>query len=325
MPTMFVDELKIYAKAGDGGDGVVRWRHLKYKPKAGPAGGNGGNGGSVYARAVRDMNQLAKYTGYTGFEAANGEAGRSLSQYGKNAEDLYIDVPVGSRITDTGRDRVYTLDTEGEMVLLLEGGRGGVGNEHFKSATNQAPEESTPGKLGEAGDFLIEVLLAADVGLIGLPNAGKSTLLNAMTRASSRVGAYPFTTLEPHLGALFEFVLADIPGVIDGAASGKGLGHKFLRHITRTNMLLHVVSLEEPEPLQSYETVRKELVAFAPELGEKEEWVVLSKADLVDDDTLTTIKEIFTTLGKTVYVTAADDDKRVKELQDALVQHLRTR
>lgn len=320
---MFVDELKIYAKAGDGGDGVVRWRHLKFKPRAGPAGGDGGNGGSVYARAVRDMNQLAKYTGYTGFTAASGEAGRSLSQYGKNAEDLYIDVPVGSRITDLDRDRVFTLDTEGQTELLLEGGRGGVGNEHFKSSTNQAPEESTPGKPGEEATILIEVLLAADVGLIGLPNAGKSTLLNTLTRASSRVGAYPFTTLEPHLGALYEFVLADIPGVIDGAASGKGLGHKFLRHITRTNMLLHLVSLAEENPRQGYDTVRNELRSFTPELEEKEEWIILTKADLVEPEVIADVRELFADTKRPVYVISEADDASIKALSDALVQHLR--
>ena len=320
---MFVDELKIYAKAGDGGDGVVRWRHLKFKPKAGPAGGDGGNGGNVYARAVRDMNQLAKYTGYTGFTAASGEAGRSLSQYGKNAEDLYIDVPVGSRITDVDRDRVFELREEGETVLLLAGGRGGVGNEHFKSSTNQAPEESTPGKEGEEATLLIEVLLAADVGLIGLPNAGKSTLLNTLTRASSRVGAYPFTTLEPHLGALYEFVLADIPGVIDGAASGKGLGHKFLRHITRTNMLLHLVALDDENPRQSYDTVRQELQSFEPELNQKEEWIILTKADLVTAETVEEVRALFADTQRPIYVVSESDDAQIKVLQDALVQHLR--
>lgn len=320
---MFVDELKIEAKAGDGGDGVVRWRHLKFKPKAGPAGGNGGNGGSVYVRAVRDLNQLAKYTGHKGFTADSGEAGRSLSQYGKNAEDLYIDVPVGSRITDLGRDKVYELHEEGETIMVLEGGRGGIGNEQFKSSTNQAPEESTPGGVGEEGEFYIEVLLAADVGLVGQPNAGKSTLLNSMTRASSRVGAYPFTTLEPHLGALFEFVVADIPGVIAGAASGKGLGHKFLRHITRTQMLLHLVSLTEEDPRATYDTIRNELTAFAEDLTKKEEWIVLTKADLVDDATIKAAQAALADTGHPLYVISSEDSDSVKQLQDALVQHLR--
>lgn len=320
---MFVDELEIYAKAGDGGDGVVRWRHEKFRPKAGPAGGNGGNGGGVFVRAVRDVNRLAKYTGNREFIAQNGEAGRSSSQFGKSQADLYIDIPVGSKVIDLGRDRTYELTHEGETARILKGGQGGLGNEHFKGSTNRSPVESTVGKPGEAGNFKIEVSLMADVGLVGLPNAGKSTLLNTLTNAHSTIGAYPFTTLDPHLGVMFGYVLADIPGLIAGASTGKGLGHKFLRHITRTRMILHLVSLEHDEPEAAYREVRNELVTYGSGLADKEEWIVLTKADTVAADTLTSVQERFRQQHQFVFTISALAGEGVKELQDALVKHLR--
>lgn len=322
---MFVDALEIYAKAGDGGDGVVRWLHEKFRPMAGPAGGDGGNGGSVYVRAVRDVNKLAKYTGDKNFIAENGGAGRSQSQFGKNSDDLYIDIPIGSRVTDLERQRVFELTKEGETVLILKGGQGGLGNEHFKSATNRSPVESTKGKPGEFGNFLIEVLLMADVGLIGLPNAGKSTLLNTFTNAQSAIGAYPFTTLEPHLGVLYGYVLADIPGLIEGASDGKGLGHKFLRHVERTAMLLHLVSLENENPLEAYEQVRHELRAYDATLETKPEWIVLTKTDLQTPAAVAALVATFTKLGKPVFAISAPLEEGTKALGDALVKYLRER
>lgn len=322
---MFVDEMEIYAKAGDGGDGVVRWRHEKFRPMAGPAGGNGGNGGSVYVRAVRDLNQLAKYTGDKNFLAENGGVGRSLSQHGKNADDLYIDIPVGSRVTDLDRDRSFELTHEGETVLILKAGQGGYGNEHFKSSTNRSPSEATKGKPGEEGRFKLEVLLMADVGLIGLPNAGKSTLLTTYTDARSAIGAYPFTTLEPHLGVYHGFILADIPGLIEGAAEGKGLGHKFLRHVERTAMMLHLVSLENEDPMAAYETVRAELTKYSPEIAAKPEWIVLTKIDTRSPEEVAAFVTAFTTLGKPVFAISAPLEEGTKELADALVAHLRGR
>jgi GTP-binding protein len=322
---MFVDELEIYAKAGDGGDGVVRWRHEKFRPKAGPAGGDGGNGGDVYVRAVRDLNQLAKYTGDKNFIAENGGAGRGLSQFGKNSEDLYIDIPVGSRVTDISRDRSFEMTKEGETILILKGGQGGYGNEHFKSSTNRSPEESTKGKPGEEGTFKIEVLLMADVGLVGLPNAGKSTLLNTFTNAHSAIGAYPFTTLEPHLGVLRGFVLADIPGLIEGAADGKGLGHKFLRHIERTAMVLHLVSLENEDPMASYQEIRQELSKYSQDIVSKDEWIVLTKIDTRTPEEVAAFVTVFRALGKPVFAISAPLEEGTKELGDELVKHLRNR
>lgn len=320
---MLVDELKITAKAGDGGDGVVRWRRLKFRPKSGPAGGNGGKGGDVYVRAVRDLSLLAKYTGSKGFFAKDGEHGRNHSQFGAGGDDLYINVPVGSRITDLSRNRSFDLNEEGETKKILLGGEGGLGNEYFKSSTNQSPQESTKGKHGEAGEFLIELTLVVDVGLIGLPNAGKSTLINTLTNARSAIGAYPFTTLEPSLGDFYGYVLADIPGLIEGAAEGKGLGHKFLRHVSKSKMLLHVISLEEEDPKKSYYTISKELANYRKELTEREEWIILSKKDLISSDKLDAALKDIDTLDKRVFVISSETGEGVKNLSDSLVKHLR--
>jgi GTP-binding protein len=320
---MFVDELEIYAKAGDGGDGVVRWSHQKFRPMDGPSGGNGGNGGDVYVRAVRDLNILSKYTGAKEFIAKNGEEGRSDSEWGKRSDDLYIDVPIGSRITDKTRGLVYELYEEGQSLKILKGGRGGLGNVHFKSSTNRTPLESTEGKDGEDAKFLIELSLVADVGLIGLPNAGKSTLLNACTNATSKIGAYAFTTLQPHLGNLFGYVLADIPGLIEGAHEGKGLGHKFLRHVTRTKMLLHLVSLEHEDPILEYKKVRNELTRFDKALQEKEEWIVFTKKDLVKQEHIESVLKQLDSAEKRVFVISEFDEESVKILRDELTKHLR--
>ena len=319
---MFVDELTITAKAGDGGNGVVRWRHEKYRPLAGPAGGNGGHGGHVYVRAVKDMNRLSKYTGANHFEAQAGESGTNQSQHGKNGSDLYIDIPVGSRVTDCERERSFELLEDGMEVKILTGGGGGLGNEHFKSSTNQSPEESTEGRPGEEGRFLVEVALAVDVGLVGFPNAGKSTLLNLLTNARSTVGAYPFTTLEPHLGSFYGHTIADIPGLLSGAAEGKGLGHKFLRHVSRTKMILHLISLEDLEISNSYYTIRDELSSFDISLTEKEEWIVLTKKDLVEKGNIDDFKKDVAFNEKRVFVISEKDENSVKELRDALVQKL---
>lgn len=319
----FVDELTIQAKAGDGGDGVVRWRHEKYKPKAGPAGGNGGNGGDVYLRAVADLNRLSKYTGSKTFIAKNGEVGRSDSQYGKASEDLYIEVPVGSIVRDLERGRVYELFTLGQTEKILKGGRGGLGNEHFKSSTNITPEQSTEGTPGESGEFSIEVSLVVDIGLVGLPNAGKSTLINLLTNAKSQVGAYQFTTLEPGLGAFYEFTIADIPGLIAGAAEGKGLGHKFLRHVARTKMLLQLVALDSPTVEKDYYTILNELSNYDKELLDKHRWIVFTKKDLVNKEDIETITKFIDKNENNVFVISQDDPSSLKEISDSLVEYLR--
>ncbi len=323
---MFVDELTIKAKAGNGGDGVVRWRHEKSVALGGPAGGDGGRGGDVYMRAVRDINLLSKYTGFKEFTAQSGSAGSKKSQHGGFGEDLYVDVPVGATVTDIERDRVYTFMQEGEVHKILKGGRGGLGNEYFKSAINRSPEQSTKGKRGEEGTFLIELSLIVDVGFVGFPNAGKSTMINALTNSKSKVGAYPFTTTEPHLGELYGYILADIPGLIEGASEGKGLGDKFLKHISRTKMILHCVSLEEEKPADAYKSIRSELEKYDPELLKKEEWVLLTKSDLCEKSTAEEVSALLKESGVSdVHILSGVTLEGIKAFSDALVLHLRNK
>jgi len=315
---MFIDELTIKAKAGDGGDGVVRWLHMKGKEFAGPAGGDGGRGASVFVRAVRDVHLLSKYRTKKEFNAERGEDGKSNSLHGANGEDLDILLPVGSIITNTENNEKIFLQKEGDRVKILDGGHGGRGNESFKSSRNVSPEDFTTGTKGEEGEFFIEVELIADIGLIGLPSAGKTSLLNALTSAKGKVGDYPFTTLEPNLGEFYGYIIADIPGLIEGAAEGKGLGHKFLRHIKRTKMLVHLISLENDNPVKVYKTIRDELEQFDPELLDKKEIVVLTKTDIVDD---AVVEKMLKKFENALSVTLYDDDS-VKSLQGVLLKEV---
>lgn len=318
---MFVDELKIYAKAGDGGNGVVRWLHEKGKEWSGPSGGDGGKGGNIYLEAVKDLGILARYVNSKEFYAEKGGEGMNKSQHGKNGEDLTILIPVGSVVTNLTTGRKIEFLEEGKKEMILKGGRGGFGNEHFKSSTNVTPKESTPGKTGEDGNFFIEVELAVSAGFIGLPNAGKSSLLNSLTKARAKIGSYAFTTLEPNLGDFYGYILADIPGLIEGASEGKGLGHKFLRHIKRTHTLLHCISLEEKDPRGVYDAVRKELDAYGHGLPEKKEIIVLTKADLADEKRIKEVKKMFS--GDTVAVVSVIDDALLKEFSDTLAKSLK--
>lgn len=320
----FVDELKIHMKAGHGGDGVVRWRHEKGKEFSGPSGGNGGKGGDIYAVGSRDLGLLARYRNTKEFVSESGGAGEKNSRHGKNGEDLDIEFPVGSVITNLETGRKIELTKVGERTLLLNGGRGGVGNEFFKSSRNTTPKESTKGVSGEEADFAIELQLIADFGLIGLPNAGKSSLLNALTRAKAKVGSYAFTTLEPNLGELHGFILADIPGLIEGASEGKGLGHAFLRHVRRTRMLLHCISLENEDIKAVYAAVRGELKAYARELDQKPEAVILTKSDLVDELTLKKRIKEAQAFSKKVYAVSIIDDISLKNLSDEIIKFTET-
>lgn len=320
---MFVDEITLKVSAGKGGNGVVRWRHDKYKPLAGPAGGDGGKGGDVYLRAVRDISLLSRYTGEKELWAADGGLGQSGSKTGKGGSNLIIDVPLGSTVRDVEKARTVEMLIEGEEVLFYKGGSGGLGNEYFKSSTNRSPERATLGKKGEGGDIHIELALVVDIGMVGLPNAGKSSLTNALTRAQSKVAEYAFTTKAPQLGDLFGYVIADIPGLIAGAATGRGLGHKFLRHITRTKMLLHVVSLESADALEDYYTIRNELSSYHASLSTKEEWIIFNKSDLVNEQYITQVCNAIDTSNKRVFVISVKSGAGVKELRDDLVLHLR--
>ncbi len=318
----FIDEITIHMESGRGGQGVEKWLHEKYKEFMGPCGGNGGRGGDVYIKGARDMNILAEYRHQKEFKAGDGDSGSTRSREGKDGEDYVLEVPIGSVVTNLDTGKKFFVDEEGQKILVLKGGNGGYGNEHFKSSRNTTPRETTPGKPGERAEFTVELELIADVGLVGFPNAGKSSLLNTLTSANSKIGDYPFTTLDPHLGALFGFILADIPGVIEGASEGKGLGHKFLRHIKKTKMILHLVSVENEDVVQAYEQIRNELNSYDKILSEKKEVVLLSKADLVSEQELESKKKSLEEKGLEVRVFSILDDVQIKELTDFLTKIL---
>ena len=326
----FIDEIKIRAAAGRGGNGVVRWRQEKFIPKGGPAGGDGGRGGDFYVEAVRDIHILSKYKAKKEFEASRGEDGGGKSLHGKNGDDFFLKLPVGAIVTNLDTAERWELSLPGQKVMILRGGRGGFGNEHFKSSTNTTPREWRPGQEGEQGNFHVELELFADLGLIGLPNAGKTSLLNSLTNAGAKVGDYEFTTLDPNLGDFYGYILADIPGLIEGASSGKGLGVKFLRHIKRTKILAHLVSFENDNMLKRYKEIRKELERYDKKLklgleglAGKREIIILSKTDAAKDPKAV-IKKVteFKKIRKEVFTLTLYDDKSVKKLSDALVKIL---
>jgi GTP-binding protein len=290
----FIDEALIEVIAGDGGNGAASFRREKYIPRGGPDGGDGGRGGSVYAVADRNINTLVDYRFARIHRAKRGENGRGADKYGRGADDIFLRVPVGTVIVnaDTGQ-LIADLDHDAARALMAKGGKGGLGNLHFKSSTNRAPRQTTPGEKGEQLHVKLELRVLADVGLLGLPNAGKSTLIRAISAARPKVADYPFTTLAPQLGVVRtdegrSFVVADIPGLIEGAAEGAGLGHQFLRHLQRTRLLLHLVDIVPPDPaadpVADARAIAKELEKYDPQLAAKPRWLVLNKLDLVPED-----------------------------------------
>jgi GTP-binding protein len=285
----FLDYVKLNIKAGKGGDGVVRWRRERSVAMGGPAGGDGGRGGNVYVVASKNLHTLHNYANRVDFEAQDGQNGMSDKMHGKSGEDLIMQLPVGTELYIEEYDKTIDLLKDGQKELLFRGGNGGLGNVHFKSSTNQAPEKFTEGKIGEFGTVRVNLKFIADAGFVGFPNAGKSSLLNILTNANSKVGNYNFTTLEPHLGDFFGYVLADIPGLIEGASEGKGLGIKFLKHITRTKFIIHLIEANSSNYVKDYKTIRDELNKFNKELLKKKEIIVISKIDNlgVDLKTLT--------------------------------------
>jgi GTPase len=290
----FIDEAKIYVKAGDGGNGAATFRREKYIPMGGPNGGDGGRGGSIYAIADRNINTLVDYRYTRKFIGKRGENGGGADQYGAGGDDIILRMPVGTVIYDQNTDYILAdLAEDGQKVLIAKGGKGGLGNLHFKSSTNRAPRQKTNGEQGEEFELRLELRVLADVGLLGLPNAGKSTLIRAISSARPKVADYPFTTLHPNLGVVRvddekSFVVADVPGLIEGAADGAGLGIRFLKHLQRTRILLHLVDIApidpDANPVKDAKAIVGELIKHDPELANKPRWLVLNKLDLIPEE-----------------------------------------
>src|SRR5579883_385852 len=288
----FIDEARIRVESGDGGNGCCSFLRLKFMPNGGPDGGDGGDGGSIYLKADENINTLVDYRFTRSFKAENGKKGSGQNCSGKAGKDLFLRVPVGTMVFDENTEELLKdLTHHGEEACIAKGGAHGIGNARFKSSVNRSPRRTIPGQPGEKRDLRLELKVLADVGLVGMPNAGKSTLIQAVSAARPKVADYPFTTLHPNLGVVRvsqhrSFVMADIPGLIEGAAEGAGLGIQFLKHVMRTRLLFHVVDIMPPEsdPVTDFKAITKELEKFSPELMQKERWLVLNKIDLLPED-----------------------------------------
>ncbi|MEO7930333.1 MAG: Obg family GTPase CgtA [Lysobacter sp.] len=307
-----VDEAEIQVSAGDGGNGCVGFRREKYIPLGGPDGGDGGHGGSVWLQADENLNTLVDFRHQRHFRAPRGEDGRGRQMYGKGGEDIVITVPIGTMVVNVETDEVIgDLVTQGDRMLVAQGGKGGLGNMHFKTSVNRSPRKALPGLPGEERVLKLELKLLADVGLLGFPNAGKSTLIRAVSAATPKVADYPFTTLYPNLGVVSvekyrSFVIADIPGLIEGAADGAGLGAQFLRHLQRTSLLLHLVDIAPMEggvelsPAEQVRAIERELAKHDPELLAKPRWLVFNKSDLLtEDERKQVVRDLVAELGWT--------------------------
>lgn len=329
----FVDEVIIKVEAGAGGHGCLSFRREKFIPFGGPDGGDGGNGGCVYLEANKDLNTLVDFRFQRNYKAQNGECGRGANCTGKAGEDLIIQVPVGTLVydLDTG-ELLGDIRTAGQRLLVAQAGYHGIGNARYKSSVNRAPRQTSNGKPGELRNLRLEMRVLADVGLLGLPNAGKSTLIRAVSSAKPKVADYPFTTLHPGLGVVSvgpykSFVMADIPGLIEGASEGAGLGHRFLRHLSRTCVLLHVIDvapLDESDPIESANIILNELAKYNPDLLDKPRWLVLNKIDMLPDEEIReqTLKHIVDGLAWTgpVFRISAIRSEGTQQLCYALMQ-----
>lgn len=322
MQSNFVDYVKIFCKSGHGGAGSAHLHRAKYIPKGGPDGGDGGRGGHIILRGNAQLWTLLalKYSKHN--KAENGKPGGKQELTGANGADLYIEVPVGTIAKDESGTIVGEITKDKEEIILLEGGKGGLGNSHFKSSTNQTPRYAQPGLPGKEGNFILELKLLGDVGLVGFPNAGKSTLLSALTSAKPKIADYAFTTLVPNLGIVkyrdFQsFVIADIPGIIEGASEGKGLGYKFLRHIERNSILLFLIPSDAKDYYQEYKILLNELNKYNPELNDKDRVIAISKSDLLDKELEDEIRKTFPENFKLLFISAVTGEN-LTQLKDEL-------
>lgn len=297
---MFVDKVKVQVAAGNGGDGIVSFRHEIYVDKGGPDGGDGGKGGDVILLASRNQNTLAAFRFQKLIKADDGQAGGGARKHGRSAKDLLVQVPVGTVVLDESGEIVADLTFDGQQAVIAEGGKGGFGNAHFVSSVRQAPRIAEKGEKGDKANYVFELRMIADVGLIGLPNAGKSSFLTAVSNARPEIADYPFTTLTPHLGVVDvngeAILMADIPGLIEGASEGKGLGDEFLRHVSRCSILLHMIDANSNDIASDYKTIRSELVAYSKEIAKKPEIVILTKAETLTEDILAMQQELLCTV-----------------------------
>jgi len=318
---LFIDEVEIYVKAGNGGNGAVSFRREKYIPDGGPDGGDGGNGGDVIIQAIDHIHGLADFNRTKRFLAEDGQNGMSKKMHGRNSVDTVLNVPFGTQIFQKD-ELLFDLTHQNDRVVLLKGGKGGWGNQHFATSIKQAPKWAKSGMRGESAKIKLVLKMIADVGLIGLPNAGKSTLISTITNARPKIANYPFTTLEPNLGTFISddkrLIIADIPGLIAGAHEGRGLGIKFLKHIERTKLLVHLIDSSSSDPLSDYKTIRTELGDFSKKLLKKKEIVVLSKIDLISTERLAEIEKQFKTKKIVLVPVSIATNLGLKQLTDKI-------
>ena len=327
---MFIDEAKIWVKAGNGGNGCLSFRREKFVPKGGPDGGNGGRGGNVYFQTVENLDTLLDFAGKHHWQAQNGQDGQGNNKSGADGDDLIIKVPPGTLIYDTDLDLLLKdLNKVSMKICVCRGGRGGKGNKAFATSVNQVPRTTTPGKKGQERNIRLELKLIADVGLVGMPNAGKSTLISRCSAARPKIADYPFTTLEPVLGIVElsgfrRFVMADIPGLIEGAHDGAGLGFEFLRHIERTTILAHIIDImptDGSDPAENYYAIHSELAQYSEALAQKPEFIIANKIDLDPDERM--VKELKQKLQQPIYPISAVTGAGIKELSELLWQKVK--
>lgn len=327
---MFVDHAKVYIKAGDGGDGCLAFRREKHVPKGGPSGGDGGNGGNLYVRSTTHLNTLLPFKYRQHLKAGHGKHGSGQKRHGKDGEDLVVEVPVGTQVYNESHDQLlFDLDEEGQVELIAKGGCGGRGNAAFTTSTNQAPRTFERGKLGEEITLILELKILADVGLIGCPNAGKSTLISVMSSAKPKIADYPFTTLSPNLGVVsydqyHSFLVTDIPGLIEGAHQGIGLGHQFLRHVERTRLLVHLVDVSSGggDPIHAVKSIFKELELYNELLLNKPNIIAASKMDIADSDKVSQLRAYCQEQQLPFQSISAVTGAGIQDLKDQIVKHM---